>query len=57
MSARTHAELAVEGMEPGSASWLRQVTASKVAAILGVSPWHSPLSMWRLMKGLDEPEP
>ena len=47
----------VEGMEPGSAAWLRQVTASKVAAILGVSPWHSPLSMWRLMKGLDEPEP
>ena len=47
----------VEGMEPGSAAWQRVVTASKVPAILGVSPWASPLSMWRLMKGLDEPQP
>ena len=26
--------------------WLRRVTASKVAAILGLSPWASPYSTW-----------
>ena len=33
--------------------WLRRVTASKVAAILGLSPWASPYSTWLRMKGLD----
>jgi len=42
---------------PGSPEWRRLVTASKAAAILGVSPWESPLSMWHLMKGTVEPEP
>lgn len=36
---------------PGSAEWLRIVTASKVAAIIGVSPWESPRSMWHKMRG------
>jgi hypothetical protein len=27
---------------PGSAEWLREMTASKVAAVLGLSPWESP---------------
>lgn len=37
--------------EPGSAEWQKFVTASKVAAILGVSPWESPLSTWLAMRG------
>lgn len=38
-------------MSPGSPEWLRVVTASKVAAILGLSPWDSPRSMWHRMHG------
>lgn len=37
---------------PGSPRWQRLVTASKVAAILGLSPWDSPYSTWCVMKGL-----
>jgi len=37
--------------EPGSPAWLKTVSASKVAAILGVSKWDSPYSMWRKMRG------
>lgn len=36
--------------EPGSPAWLKTVSASKVAAILGVSKWDSPYSMWRKMR-------
>lgn len=36
----------------GSPEWASKVTASKVAAILGLSPWESPYSMWLKMKGL-----
>jgi putative phage-type endonuclease len=36
---------------PGTAEWMKIVTASKVAAIIGVSPWESPRSMWRTMRG------
>ncbi len=38
-------------MIPGSDEWNRLVTASKVAAILGVSPWESPRSVWHRMRG------
>jgi putative phage-type endonuclease len=38
-------------LTPGSPQWLRTVTASKVPAILGVSPYESPLSMWLTMRG------
>ena len=38
-------------LEPGTAPWLRLMTSSKVAAILGVSPWDSPRSMWHKMRG------
>lgn len=44
-------------LEPGSPEWLRVVTASKVAAIVGVSPWESPLSMWHKMSGNLPDEP
>lgn len=42
--------------EPGSPEWSRIVTASKMAAIIGVSPWESPYSCWMQMKGLAERE-
>ena len=38
-------------MQPGSPEWSRLITASKVAAILGVSPWESPRSIWHKMRG------
>lgn len=38
-------------MTPGSPEWAKLITASKVAAILGVSPWESPRSVWHLMHG------
>lgn len=44
-------------MSIGSPEWLRVVTASKVAAILGLSPWDSPRSMWHRMHGDLPPEP
>lgn len=37
-------------LEPGSPGWLRLMTASKVAAILGVSQWDSARSMWHKMR-------
>lgn len=36
---------------PGSPAWARKITASKVAAILGLSPYDSPLSCWHKMQG------
>lgn len=44
-------------MIPGSPEWLSKITASKVAAILGVSPWDSPRSVWHSMKGQLPREP
>lgn len=41
----------------GSPEWSRLVTASKVAAILGLSPWESQFSIWHLMKGNIPPAP
>lgn len=38
-------------MIPGSPEWARLVTASKVAAILGLSPWESPRTVWHKMRG------
>jgi predicted phage-related endonuclease len=37
--------------EPGTPEWCALVTASKVPAILGLSPWDSPLSLWLKMAG------
>ncbi|WP_179950894.1 YqaJ viral recombinase family protein [Xylanimonas oleitrophica] len=36
---------------PGTPEWQRLVTASKVAAILGLSPWDSPRSVWHVLRG------
>ncbi len=38
-------------LEPGSDGWLKVITASKVAAILGLSPWDSPRSLYHHMRG------
>lgn len=50
---------ALEGVDlsPGTTAWRRLVSASKVPAIIGVSPWSSPLATWHEMKGtVDRPE-
>lgn len=38
-------------LTPGSPEWAKRVTASKVAAILGRSPFASPRSVWHQMHG------
>lgn len=41
-------------MEPGDEDWWRCMTSSKVAAMLGLSPYESPFSLWFRMKGIAE---
>jgi putative phage-type endonuclease len=43
--------------DPGSSEWMRRMTASKVAAVLGLSPWESRFSLWHRMAGLIESQP
>lgn len=43
--------MTASALTPGTPEWRRVVTASKVAAILGVSPYESPRSLWHLMRG------
>lgn len=38
-------------LSPGSPEWCRRVSPSKVAAILGISPWDSQRSMYHKMRG------
>lgn len=38
-------------MEIGSPAWAKLATASKVSAMVGVSPWESPFSLWQRMAG------
>ncbi len=40
---------------PGSPEWRREMTASKAAAVLGLSPYVSPFTLWHQMAG-DAPE-
>lgn len=49
----------VEGplLAPGTPEWLRLLTASKVAAVVGLSPYESRFSLYHRMAGLIEPEP
>jgi putative phage-type endonuclease len=52
-----HTAVADVALTPGSPEWIRLMTASKVAAVLGVSPWQSPFSLWQEMKGnIQRPE-
>lgn len=44
-------------LKPGSREWLRLVTPSKVAPILGISPYTDQYSQWHIMRGnITEPE-
>lgn len=46
-----------DDMAPGGETWQRHVTASKVPAILSVSPYASPYSVWCEMKGITARDP
>ncbi|WP_163540807.1 lambda-exonuclease family protein [Occultella kanbiaonis] len=46
----------IPAMKPGGAEWLRVMSASKVSAILGLSPFDSRYSMFMRMAGLIPPE-
>jgi len=39
-------------LEPGSTEWLAHMSASKIAAVVGLSGWDSRFSMWHKMAGL-----
>lgn len=41
----------VANLVPGSAEWATKATASKVAAMLGLSPYESPFQLWHRMRG------
>lgn len=43
-------------VEPGDPEWLTRMSASKVAAVLGLSPYESRFSLWHKMAGLLAPE-
>ena len=44
-------------LEPGSAEWLGKMSASKVPAVLGLSPYESRFSLWHRMNGRIPQEP
>lgn len=39
-------------VQPGSAEWLATMSASKIAAVVGLSPYESRFSLWHRMAGL-----
>lgn len=41
---------------PGTPEWAKNLSASKVPAVLGLSPWTSPRTLWHQMRGEVEPE-
>jgi putative phage-type endonuclease len=43
-------------VEPGSAAWFQRMSASKIATVLGLSPYDSRFSLWHRMAGLVPPE-
>ena len=43
-------------IEPGSPEWLKVMSASKIAAVVGLSVWDSRFSLWHRMAGLVEPD-
>lgn len=44
-------------VKPGSAEWMKIITPSKVAAIMGLSRWDSAYQLWCRMRGIVPPEP
>lgn len=47
----------IPDMRPGDPAWIKVVSASKIAAVVGLSPYESRYSLWHLMAGNTEPEP
>jgi putative phage-type endonuclease len=47
----------VTGPKPGSPEWLKYMTASKIAAVVGTSPYESRFSLWHRMHGDLDPQP
>lgn len=47
----------VTGLEPGTAGWLKKMSASKVSAVLGLSPYESPFSLYHRMRGEVDQQP
>lgn len=57
MTTATLRGIAIEPLAPGSPEWLRHMSASKVAAVLGLSPYDSRFSLWHRMAGSLDLEP
>ncbi|QGZ17146.1 RecE-like recombination exonuclease [Arthrobacter phage DrYang] len=47
----------IPGHKPGSPEWVKYLTASKIAAVMGHSTYDSYFSMWHRMAGNIDPEP
>ena len=43
--------------QPGTAEWRTLLTASKIPAVMGTSPWSSRFTLWHEMAGTFTPEP
>lgn len=46
----------ISRLVPGSAEWMAVASASKVAAMIGISPFESKFSLWHKMRGNVPPE-
>lgn len=49
--------ISIEPLAPGGPEWLTKMSASKVAAVLGLSPYDSRFSLWHRMNGSVDPDP
>ena len=49
--------VAIPKLTPGDRDWLKVMSASKVSAMLGLSPWESRYSLWQRMAGRIDPQP
>lgn len=49
---RTPTGVLVPRLEPGTDEWMRHMSASKIAAVVGLSPWESKFSLYHRMAGL-----
>jgi len=57
MTDTPNASEADHDIEPGSSEWLWYMTGSKVASVLGISPFTTRLELWRQMTGKSGPTP
>jgi putative phage-type endonuclease len=57
MTIETPTGILVPRLEPGSPEWLSRMSASKIAAVVGLSRFQSRFSLWHEMAGLLEPSP